>query len=391
MIMRYLILTSVKNEDIEAYIKSTNNLKIPGVELIQSPHILYQSVDEARCITILETEYITKVLMFCQSLKPVESITLTALIESQDALEKIEKFESEKKKTESEYQKAEYPKLDIRSTNKLEILPLVDWRNENTDLQTEVGVSYLIRTDESTILFDLGFNMVDTHPSPLLNNMEKLGVSVDEIHSIFITHQHSDHVGGGKWIKDNTFSLSGEQIPLDVKVYTPVKMTYPGLEPIYSPNPFILGKGMASIGTISTAMFNDDIAKEMGIAVNVAGKGIVLIIGCGHQSLRRILERYKMLFDEPLYGIVGGLHYPVEGGPVGFYGYYPHIHLGTGKLPWDPISVDELMENIDLLRSFNPELVAISPHDSSPFSLNAFQKAFPGVFKEVIVGNTISI
>ena len=88
---------------------------------------------------------------------------------------------------------------------------------------------------------------------------------------------------------------------------------------------------------------------------------------------------------------VGGLHYPVEGGPIGFYGYYPHSHLGTGKLPWDPISADELMENIELLKSFNPELIALSPHDSSPFSLDAIQKAFPGVFQEVIVGSTISL
>lgn len=96
--MKYLILANVKNEDIEEYIKSTNSLKISGIELIQPPHILYQSVDEARCITIFETESITKGLMFCQSQKPVESITLKALIEGKEALEKITKFETEKKK-----------------------------------------------------------------------------------------------------------------------------------------------------------------------------------------------------------------------------------------------------------------------------------------------------
>jgi len=34
----------------------------------------------------------------------------------------------------------------------------------------------------------------------------------------------------------------------------------------------------------------------------------VLITGCGHSTIQRIVERAEMLFDEPIYGIVGGLH-----------------------------------------------------------------------------------
>lgn len=43
---------------------------------------------------------------------------------------------------------------DIGETERLEILPLIDWYTDNEDLIGEEGVFYLIETDENTILFD---------------------------------------------------------------------------------------------------------------------------------------------------------------------------------------------------------------------------------------------
>lgn len=40
---------------------------------------------------------------------------------------------------------------------------------------------------------------------------------------------------------------------------------------------------------------------EQSLAVNVEGKGIVLIIGYGHQTIEKIIERAQELFDEPIY------------------------------------------------------------------------------------------
>ncbi len=59
---------------------------------------------------------------------------------------------------------------------------------------------------------------------------------------------------------------------------------------------------------------------EQALAVNVEGKGIVLVVGCGHQTVPRMLHRASQLFDEPIHGIVGGLHYPLPHGRLKRFG-----------------------------------------------------------------------
>jgi 7,8-dihydropterin-6-yl-methyl-4-(beta-D-ribofuranosyl)aminobenzene 5'-phosphate synthase len=301
---------------------------------------------------------------------------------------------------EQEWQKTHVEKIiEWGATTKLEILPLVDWRTHRPELQTELGVAYLLRTDDRSILFDIGVNMRQQHPSPLLHNMTQLGVSLDDFDTIVISRNHSDHVGGSKWSLNDTFSLTAQQLELGKKtVYTPVPMTYPGLTPIHAKNPTIIGTGIATIGTIANQLFGEYIklhtigrTQEQAIAVNVEDKGIVLIIGCGHQTLPKILERTDTLFDEPLYGVVGGLHYAVDGGPIVLKGMSPHKYIGTGKTPWRPITRQELHHNITLLQSYEPKIVALSPHDSSTIGINMLKLAFPNSYQELMVGKSVIV
>ncbi len=279
------------------------------------------------------------------------------------------------------------------TTKFLEILPLIDWYTSREDLKVETGVSYLIKTDENSILFDIGLNHEQSDPSPLLHNMKQLGITIDDFDTIVISHNHGDHVGGGKWSKNKTFSLTNVQIDLgDKKVYTPVPMTYPGLNPIHSENPTVIAKGVATVGTISNLIWLPDgvrLEPEQAIAVNVEKKGIVIIVGCGHQTLPKILERTESLFEEPIYGLVGGLHAAVAGGPYEIMGMSPHKYFGTGKLPWQPITMDEVKENFELLKKRSPRVVALSPHDSLKVSIEAFRNAFPTSYKDLKVGVSI--
>jgi len=206
-----------------------------------------------------------------------------------------------------------YPKLgDIGTVKHLTILPLIDWYTAHEGLIGEPGVSYLVRADDTTILFDVGYNTRGEHPSPLLRNMAALSVEVTGIDMVVISHAHEDHVGGTPHMVQHTFALSGQPVDLKrIPAYVPVPLSNPTAQVMVVDGPQLIAPGVASLGPIPRQLFFLGWTPEQSLAVNVEGKGIVVIIGCGHSTLQRIVDRAEMLFDEPLYGLVGGLHYPV--------------------------------------------------------------------------------
>jgi 7,8-dihydropterin-6-yl-methyl-4-(beta-D-ribofuranosyl)aminobenzene 5'-phosphate synthase len=90
-----------------------------------------------------------------------------------------------------------------------------------------------------------------------------------------------------------------------------------------------------------------------------------------------------MLFDEPIYGVVGGLHYPVTTPRGGGFGLLIQLILGTGKWPWDPLSREDVEAGIAGLQRCHPQLIALSPHDSCAWSIEAFRRAFGGGYKDI--------
>ena len=276
---------------------------------------------------------------------------------------------------------------DIGTTRHFEMIPLIDWFTSDDSLTGESGVSYLIRTDEATILFDLGMNARDEDPSPLQRNMARLGIKTDDIDIIVISHNHGDHVGGDRWEEKNTFSFTNNQLPLkQMPIYTPVEMTYPGQKPIYTPLPVKITRGVATLGVIHNPVFFTDI-EEQALAINVENKGIVIISGCGHQSIEKILQRTDLLFNEPLYGVLGGFHYPLEEGRNINWLYK---YVVVGKLPWERLTVDDIKASCALLKARNIKMVGLSGHDSSDGSISIFRQEFPDSFVNIRVGEKIS-
>ena len=139
--------------------------------------------------------------------------------------------------------------LHIGETQTLEILPLFESVSQN-ELQSGFGVSYLISTDSATILFDLGNNPAATSPSPLEQNMARLGISLDQVDLMVISHRHPDHVGGRNWWDKHTFSLSGTSQPAlgALPIYLPQPIAYPGSQPTYAAMPTSLAADVATTG-----------------------------------------------------------------------------------------------------------------------------------------------
>ncbi len=291
-----------------------------------------------------------------------------------------------------EYRNYDPPAIqDFGSTTKLSVLPLVNWHAEDTSLQTEMGVSTLIKTDSTTILFDLGHNPDQLFPSPLEHNMEQLGISLDQIDVIVISHNHFDHVGGSQWVDQNSFSLGNEQKDLAGKqVYTPVPLKYPGIDPEHTPEPTVIAHGVATTGTIPRQLVIGRI-DEQALAIHVKDKGLVLIVGCGHQALPKIIERTEEVFDEPIYGIIGDLHYPVPEGRLNIMGLNAQRFFASGEGPLNPLTKEQVMQHINLLKSLDPGVVGIGGHDSSDEVIEEFHDTFGSKYRYIKVGKWIKI
>jgi 7,8-dihydropterin-6-yl-methyl-4-(beta-D-ribofuranosyl)aminobenzene 5'-phosphate synthase len=296
-------------------------------------------------------------------------------------------------KAEEDFKKYIPSKLyNIGCVENLSITPLVDWHADATGYKTEMGVSYLIETDEHTILFDLGYNKNEENPSPLTHNMRKLGVEMSDIDMIFISHNHFDHVGGKKWSAGNTFSPENEQIDLGEKeIYTPIKMTYPGQNPVTTREPQKLATGIATIGTIPRELITGKI-EEQSLAINIKDKGILLVVGCSHQTLPKIIKRSQDIFDEPIYGIIGGLHFPVPEGRLKMLGgLIDGQRWASGNGPLDPISQEDVERNIQLMKKIGLKIVGVGGHDSSDDMIELLRNEFGEKYRDVKVGKKIDL
>jgi metal-dependent hydrolase (beta-lactamase superfamily II) len=282
---------------------------------------------------------------------------------------------------------------DFGETRSVRITPLVDFHTARPDLVGEVGLSYLVETDEHRILFDVAHNAKGESPSPLERNMRALGIELDSIDTVFISHNHLDHVGGMQRQQEQSFSIGNEQPALphpEIRAFVPIAMTYPGLTPTFADEPMRIGPGIATTGTVPRQLVIGWI-DEQSLAVNVAGRGAVLIVGCGHQPIPNLLRRYDQLFDEPLYGIIGGLHLPVPQGRLFMAGLDVQRVFGSGEGLFSPLTMAEIEDQLALLKARGLGVIGVGGHDSSDEVIALFAGEFGEAYRYVRVGEPIVV
>jgi 7,8-dihydropterin-6-yl-methyl-4-(beta-D-ribofuranosyl)aminobenzene 5'-phosphate synthase len=299
------------------------------------------------------------------------------------------RFYQGRRRAEEIWETSRYPRItDASAVKRLSILPLADWKTAGAGLSGEAGVSYLIRADDSTILFDLGLNRHHEQPSPLSRNMAALGIAKSDIEAVVISHLHLDHTGG----YGGHLSLSGTPDDLGaVPVYLPAPMESPPAHSTVVDAPRQITTGVYSTGPIPRQDFMLGWTMEQSLAVNVEGKGLVLIVGCGHPTIQRIVERTEAVFEVPIFGLVGGLHYPVTASRLNVGPLPLQRIVGTGKWPWQPIDREDVQAGISFLQGRSPKLVSLSSHDSCDWSLEAFRSAFGDAHCDVVVGTEIVV
>ncbi len=285
---------------------------------------------------------------------------------------------------------------DIGHVDSLTIIPLVDYYAIDDSYRTEAGVAYIVEAGNRRILFDLGLNKKKEHPSPLLINLKQTGLSPGDLDAVFISHIHNDHVGGKYEERKCRFSLSAGKVELaGIPVYSPGNIApsenNPGPYVKVINDPEIIDKGIASIGIYPRSLFLIGYIVEQSLAINVKGKGIVLIIGCGHQGIDNIINRVTDIFDEPIYGIIGGLHLPVKGGRVMIGPLNMQNIVGVDRRPLRGMRESDVNQALNSIKRINPQIVSLSPHDSSDWTIKKFKESFGNKYIELQAGKAIHV
>lgn len=157
------------------------------------------------------------------------------------------------------------------------------------------GFSCLIEGTEKTLLFDTGGD-----GSILLANMKKLGVDPGRVEIVFLSHAHGDHTGGLEYfLKANP----------EVVIYLPrsfSKSLQGGLKNIDWKVVPVGTSVEVCPGVWSTGEMGSWIKEES--MVMETERGLVVIAGCAHPGIVKIVEKARDLRKRPIYLVMGGFH-----------------------------------------------------------------------------------
>ena len=187
------------------------------------------------------------------------------------------------------------PNDTIADANNIEITVVYDNNPFQEGLKTAWGFSCVVTGTEKTILFDTG-----GQGNLLRENISKIGIDVNSIEIVVLSHIHGDHTGGLEdLLKQNT----------EVSVYLPKsfskrfkeKVASLGAKVVEIDKPTEICKNLYSTGQLGTLI------KEQGLILRT-GKGLVVITGCAHPGIVKMVKTAKDLFDEQILLVMGGFH-----------------------------------------------------------------------------------
>jgi len=278
--------------------------------------------------------------------------------------------------------------LELPSLDALALTVLVEERCQPGFLG-DAGVSYLLRSEQGTLLFDVGFG--PERPA-LGHNARRLDVSLDQVDALAISHLHLDHMGGARAMRRGQVAVPDELgSPTGQPCFLPAPATAPGFRAEVITGPRRLAAGLGTTGPLARGLFLLGFTEEQALVARIAGQGLVLITGCGHPTVAVLLEMLRALSSEPLYALVGGLHFPLTDGRGNRAGIQLQRLIGTGKPPWAPPTDADLDGAIEAIRAAQPRRLLLSAHDTCDHALERLGREVPAEVEVLEAGATYTL
>ena len=199
---------------------------------------------------------------------------------------------------------------------------LSDNRSSNPALETEHGLSILLTTEQHKILLDTGVSDL------FIRNAELLGIDLSDVDYFFVSHGHSDHAGGLRYIlesnrqakviispdamnghffskRGNLHSITTEWPEIDEDRLILVDQTSEVAEGLHviahipQNHPTPKGNQNLYVQDADGEYIHDDFRHELALYIDG-----LLFTGCAHSGLENILAACPW----PVHTVVGGFH-----------------------------------------------------------------------------------